>query len=52
MRFTASKAMGEISLASLPFLTLPSTSANSKNFRRAWLQHKAEVTGPGDRFAS
>ena len=47
IRFTASKAMGEISFASLPLRMLPAISASSKNLRRACDQHSAGRTGPG-----
>ena len=33
----------------LPLRTLPAMSANSKNLRRAWLQHSALITGAGPR---
>ncbi len=47
MRRTASNAIGEISLAFLPLRMFFSTSASSKNLRRAWLQHSAGDNGPG-----
>ena len=50
MRRTASNAIGEISLAFLPLRMFFSTSASSKNLRRACAQHRAEATGPGSRL--
>ncbi len=53
MRLTASSAMGEISSATfLPLRAMALMSASSKNFRRAWLQHRALRTGAGLRAAS
>lgn len=52
MRFTASTAMGEISLADLLLLMLFCTSASSKNLRLVCDQHNADATGPGFRAAS
>ena len=47
MRLTASSAIGEIGVAFLPRRALAAMSANSKNLRRAWLQHSASTIAPG-----
>jgi hypothetical protein len=49
IRLTASNAIGEIGAAVLLRRALAAISANSKNFRRAWLQHSASTIGPGAR---
>ena len=46
-RLTASNAIGEIGGAFLLRRILAAMSANSKNLRRAWLQHRASRIGPG-----
>jgi hypothetical protein len=38
-----------LSAVAMPLRTFPAMSASSKNFRRAWAQHSALVTGPGSR---
>jgi hypothetical protein len=47
MRLTAFPAIGGIGGAFLPRRVLTAMSANSKNLRRAWLQHRAWRIGPG-----
>ena len=45
--FDGLQAIGEIGGAFLPRGALAAMSANSKNLRRAWLQHRASRIGPG-----
>ena len=52
MRLTASSAIGEIAAAFLPRRALAAMSASSKNCRRAWAQHSADVIGPCAREGS
>ena len=49
IRFTASSATGEMSWSGFLLRAFCLMSASSKNFRRAWLQHSALLTGPGSR---
>ena len=50
MRLTVSNAIGEIGVALLPRRAFAAVSANSKNLRRAWLQHRASMIGRGFRL--
>jgi hypothetical protein len=55
IRRTASSAIGEITLGVFPSalrLAAASTSASTKNGRRAWTQHAASRIGPGLRSGS
>jgi hypothetical protein len=55
MRWTASRAMGEMNFASLPAAlrrALAAISANSKNFLLACAQQAASIMGPGVRPGS
>jgi hypothetical protein len=52
MRFTASRASGEIGVAFFPRRALAAMSASSKNFLRACAQQKAGRIGPGSRVSA
>ena len=49
MRLTASGAIGEMTAAPLRRFSWLTTSASSKNLRLACAQHRARMTGDGER---